>query len=374
MKAGTTIARSARMRSVVRLGAAAALLGLSALAVADAPACTPLTEFLRHESRPELVPISAVESQTFAPGSITFVVLPDMQYYSECRSWHFASQMNWIDAQAAPRDIRAVLTLGDLTEHNSRLEWRYVRDGFRRIQDRLPIVLVSGNHDHGEDGSSNRRATLLDNYFPQPPGVAAQALAETRDRHDIENAYYRISLPHVTLGVLALEWAPRDSIVVWANEVLARHANDRVIILTHAYLYDDSTRYDWQAKGATQLWSPLHFANTRDAAAVADPSYDGQMLWDALVRKHSNVFLVMSGHVGGKGTGTLASRGDAGNSVQQVLVNFQMLVEGGMGYLRLVELLPDGKTVRMKTYSPSIDKFAGAADQNGEFTVEPALW
>ncbi len=174
--------------------------------------------------------------------------------------------------------------------------------------------------------------------------MAAKMLSETRNRRDIENAYYRIKLPHVTLGVLALEWAPRDSIVVWANAKLARHAGDRVIILTHAYLYDDNTRYDWPTKGAAQLWSPLHFKNTQTADALPDPSYDGQMLWEGLVRKHSNVFLVMSGHVGGK------------------------------GYLRLLEILPDGKTVRMKTYSPSIDRFAGAADQNGEFMVEPALW
>jgi len=92
------------------------------------------------------------------------------------------------------------------------------------------------------------------------------------------------------------------------------------------------------------------------------------------VRKHANVFLVVSGHVGGKGTGRLASRGDAGNSVEQVLVNFQMLVQGGLGYLRLVELLPDGKTVRMKTYSPSLDRFATATDQDFEFAVMPALW
>ena len=361
-------------RSLIHLSVVLGLCGAGTLAHANAPACNPVSEFLRRESRPELVPNGAVESPRVVPGTVTLVVLPDMQYYSECNSAHFAAQTNWIVTQTAARDIRAVLTLGDLTEHNSRSEWRYVRDGLLGLQARVPVVLVSGNHDHGNGGSSDNRSTLLDNYFPQPPGVAATVLADTRDRGDIENAYYRIALPHGTLGVLALEWAPRDSMVVWANEVLDRYKADRVIVLTHAYLYDDNTRYDWQAKGTKQLWSPLHFKNTQGDDAARDPSYDGEMLWQGLVSKHANVFLVVSGHVGGKGTGRLASRGDAGNSVEQVLVNFQMLVQGGLGYLRLVELLPDGRTVRMKTYSPSIDRFATATDQTFEFTVTPALW
>jgi hypothetical protein len=341
---------------------------------ASAPGCYEFTELLLHARRPDLAPSSKVESPAVVPGSFTFVVLPDMQYYSQCDSPHFTAQLRWIAGQTRTRDIRAVLTLGDLTEHNTPSEWSYVRDGLKPWQAHMPVILVSGNHDHGTDGSSDRRRSLLSEYFPQAPGAAAKILVETRTPTDIENAYYRVALPHVTIGLLALEWAPRTSTVAWANDVLRRHAGDRIIVLTHAYLYDDSTRYDWKAKGTAQLWSPQHFKLAQDAEAAGDPINDGQMLWDTLVRKHPGIFLVMNGHVGGKGTGSLASRGDAGNTVQQVLVNFQMLVQGGEGYLRLVEILPDGRTVRMKTYSPTIDRFAGATDQNAEFKVEPALW
>jgi hypothetical protein len=53
-----------------------------------------------------------------------------------------------------------------------------------------------------------------------------------------------------------------------------------------------------------------------------DREYDGEMLWNALVRRHPGIFLVLCGHVGGSGTGQLASRGDGGNLVEQVLANF----------------------------------------------------
>src|SRR4029078_13656137 len=104
-----------------------------------------------------------------------------------------------------------------------------------------------------------RRGSLLTHYFPQPPGIAQAALAETRSAFAIENAYYRIALPRVTLGVLVLEWAPRTSTVAWANQVLSRYAHDRVIVVTHAYLYEDSTRYDWHTRGAAQRWNPLWY-------------------------------------------------------------------------------------------------------------------
>jgi hypothetical protein len=170
-----------------------------------------------------------------------------------------------------------------------------------------------------------------------------------------------------------LEWAPRKSTVDWATQVLSRYAHDRVIVVTHAYLYDDSTRYDWRARGKSQLWSPFSFGMAK-AEARRDPEQDGEMLWNSLVRRHAGIFLVLCGHVGGTGAGYLESRGDAGNVVHQVLANFQLLDEGGLGYLRLFEIRPDGRSLRMKTYSPSLDLYATGDTQNGSYEIEPALW
>ena len=91
-------------------------------------------------------------------------------------------------------------------------------------------------------------------------------------------------------------------------------------------------------------------------------------------KRHPGIFLVTSGHVLGKGEGLLTSKGDQGNTVHQVLVNYQMLREGGLGYLRLFEILPDGKTLRMKTYSPSLGLYAVGKEHAGDLVVEPGLW
>jgi hypothetical protein len=330
----------------------------------------------------ELTPTSTVEAPLFVPGATTLVVLPDTQYYADCESRHLSDQTRWVAEQAKSRNVRGVLTLGDLTDKNSEREWRYVKSGVGLVENAAPVVLVTGNHDLGDRGTANRRQSLLQKFFPDPPGQAKQALAATARPGDIENAYYRIALPRVTLGVLSLEWSPRSASVAWANDVLGRYAQDRVIVLTHAYLYEDGSRYDWWKKGAKQEWNPLAYGtgqkDTREpttrANLNAEGALDGEMLWNDLVKRHRGIFLVVSGHVLGRGAALLESRGEAGNAVLQVLVNFQMLKDGGLGYLRLLELLPDGKTLRQKTYSPTLGVFATGPEQSGELVIDPPLW
>jgi hypothetical protein len=332
--------------------------------------------------RTELAPTSTTEAPPLVPGTITVVALPDTQYYADCRSPHLAAQTQWIARETAARNIQAVVTLGDLTEHNVPAEWEFVKSAYALATTSAPFFLVTGNHDEGNGGSADTRSTLISKYFPEPPGKAKAALVETARPGDISNAYYRVALPNVTLGVLALEWSPRNAAVAWANAVLTRHPRDRVIVSTHAYLYDDGTRYDWKAKGAAQEWNPIAYPtgkrNPKKDASLEnlhpDGAHDGEMLWNALIKRHAGIFLVTSGHVLGKGEGVLTSKGDKGNTVNQVLVNYQMLREGGLGYLRLFELLPDGKTLRMKTYSPSLGLFAVGKEHAGDLGVEPALW
>jgi len=51
------------------------------------------------------------------------------------------------------------------------------------------------------------------------------------------------------------------------------------------------------------------------------------------------------------------SAGAGDNVVHQMLVNYQMKPEGGEGTMRLLEFLPDGKTLQVRAYSPSLGEF-----------------
>jgi len=67
---------------------------------------------------------------------------------------------------------------------------------------------------------------------------------------------------------------------------------------------------------------------------------DGDEIWEKLVRKHRNIFLVLIGHILNDGLGKLTSIGDKGNQVHQILANYQMKKNGGNGWLRIMKFLP----------------------------------
>ena len=318
-----------------------------------------------------LEPNSAEEPSAFVAGSTTIAVLPDTQYYVDCRSPHVKKQAEWLASQRTARNVRAALQLGDLTENNWRDEWKFLKESLAPLSPSVPLLLATGNHDHGDNGTCNSRSTFFDEFFgvdfARPSG-----LLETLSPTSVENAFYEIALDQVKIGVLTLEWSPRADAVAWANRILAKYPKHRSIVVTHTYRSHDDSRSNYAAKGDAQKWNPLIYdtAKTPDA----NTPHDGEMLWQGLIRKHANVFLVLNGHVLVDGTAQLTSRGDAGQTIHQMLSNYQMLDEGGLGYLRLLELLPDGKTLRVKTYSPSLNRFATAADQTFSLTVHPPLW
>jgi hypothetical protein len=199
---------------------------------------------------------------------------------------------------------------------------------------------------------------------------------------DVENAYFRLTLPKVTLGVLVLGWSPNAATVAWAKKALAKYPQDRKIFATHAYLFHDSSRYDFSQKGTDQDWNPLTYGTakkdpklpySKDNIAV-DAAYDGEMLWTELLADTPGLFLTLNGHVLKNGTGLLTSQNKLGQKVHQVLVNYQMLNEGGLGYLRLIEFSPDGARMQMKTFSPSLQKYSLAQDQHFLLPIEPPLY
>ena len=83
--------------------------------------------------------------------------------------------------------------------------------------------------------------------------------------------------------------------------------------------------------------------------------------------------MTLNGHVLGDGTGYLASVTDRGNTCHQMLSNYQFRNLGGEGYMRLLEFLEDGTTVRVYTYSPLYDSFMQDMDQSYTFKLDVGL-
>ncbi len=79
------------------------------------------------------------------------------------------------------------------------------------------------------------------------------------------------------------------------------------------------------------------------------PGNTGQAVWEKFVRKHSNIFFVFCGHHNNlpDHKGLLASRGDNGNTVYQLISG-----EDYDGWLRILRFVPAEDKIYVRTYSP----------------------
>jgi hypothetical protein len=301
-------------------------------------------------------------------GSWTLVILPDTQVYSRAYPQHYEAQTKWIVDHIGSHNIKYVLHEGDITDNNVPEQWDNAARAMQMLDGKIPYAIVPGNHDYGPGGNAVNRDTMFTKreYFGVGSANAKQpSIGGFFDKESTENSFHTFEAGGQKWLVIGLEWAPRDEVVEWANKIAKQHPDHLIMLLTHAYMYYDDTRYDWANKGNDQTWNPHSYGV---AKAPGETVNDGEQLWQKLVSRYPNFRFTFNGHVLEDGTGRLSSIGEHGNTVHQILANYQFKEEGGRGDMRLLEFLPDGKTVKVRTYSPVLDRHDTAADQ--EFTLE----
>ncbi|MCG5053672.1 MAG: metallophosphoesterase [Myxococcales bacterium] len=307
----------------------------------------------------------------FEPGSTSLIVFPDTQNYSYISGPFdgpsiFRRQTSWAAENLGALSTIILVNVGDIVERNDDAEWAVAAGAFGLLPPTQPLLLSTGNHDHGLNGAGVPRGTKFDQYFPLSRFAGMPTFGGALDT--AENSYHLVDINGEPWVVLGLEWAPRDTTLAWAKGVLAAHANRRAIVTTHAYMYFDETRYDFQRRSASQAWNPhWYFGPTAEGAAIND----GQEIWDELIRVSPNVRIVLSGHVAKDGLGRMVSKNDAGIEVHQLAVNYQERPLGGGGFLRIFEFLANRATVRARSYSPHLNTYLTDDQNQFEFTIAP---
>jgi hypothetical protein len=272
----------------------------------------------------------------------TVVVLPDTQVYTYLSPELFEAQGRFIAENRERLDIRFVLHEGDVVDDNgSDAQWAVVARALGPLEGVVPCAVAVGNHDLGPRGCASTRETRLNDVLPWL--ARGPTVLETFAPGRAENIAHRIETPDGPWLVLALEFGVRDEVAAWASEVAARHASVPAILVTHAYMYSDGTRYDAAAR-PDQKWSPLRYGVGVN---------DGEMLFRKLVLPRSNIRLVLSGHVLNEGAARRTDVRPDGTAVHQMLANYQHREEGGTSFLRLLTFR--GKTLEVRTYAPARD-------------------
>ena len=296
----------------------------------------------------------------------TVVVLPDTQNYvnSSSNAPLFTQQTQWIadqvNVEGNPRNIQFVSHLGDVVSTGSNLtQWQRADASMSVLDGVIPYGVLPGNHDYNSTGD---KSTGTVNYVANfgPDRFTGESWYGGADPSG-NNSYQRFSAGGYDFIHLALEWRPAlnspvraVSPIEWAQSVLDANPNTPVILSTHENLDDEP----------------------------AGRSGSGQDLWEALVSRNDQVFMVLNGHyhsVGGTNDGEYhqVSFNNAGRPVFEVLQDYQDYPNGGDGWLRLIEFDGASDRIGFETYSPVLDQFqtetvaqVGQFASQFEFTVD----
>jgi Calcineurin-like phosphoesterase len=291
------------------------------------------------------------------------IALPDTQYYASSHPEILDAQIEWILRRRNAERIAFVVHEGDIVDADEPRQWETAARSLHRLDGAVPYVLTVGNHDYRRVGRYIGRATSVDDYFPVAGFSAAAGVTGTFEPGRLENSF---EVFDVRGGgqwlVLSLEFGPRDAVLAWAGEAADRYAAFPTIVVTHAYLHSDGTRYDHLSR-SNQLWNPHEYLAADHPGGVND----GEEIWRKLVEKHRNIALVLCGHDLGDGVARLTSVRPGGGVVHQLLANYQMGPLGGEGFLWVMRFFPEERKLAVQTYSPYTGRFK--ADPENEFQL-----
>ncbi len=283
----------------------------------------------------------------------TFVFIPDTQNFTQSQGTSGLNNIvNWILENKDSENIIGVMGLGDITNNNSTSQWNAAADAFNNLMGQVPYVFVAGNHDMANtttDGEGNviRNTNGLNTAFPfdtWEPYIDGYF-----EEGKIDNMYV---LTEDAAGqkymMLGLEFQPRDTVLEWANRVVAEHPDHKVIVSTHGY-----QQYSHESK------NQYHISGDEYASVCGDDSNTGSEIWDKFVRKHANIQAVFCGHVYQEDIHVTTSIGDNGNTVVEVISNAQTtdVLMRMSGTITIVRVSEDGTKANVNQYAAHHDHY-----------------
>ena len=342
---------------------------------------------------PDVTPVEKYTPPTLSDeNSWTMVVIPDTQAYVARRRSQGALDMmfSWIAENVENMKIQQVVQLGDMVDLSCRMhthggnyqtgpeQWQAISRIFERLDNVVPYVLATGNHDYGWQSAENRYCKL-DKFFPANRndkwenilvGMGQNAFGQLT----LENAAYEFTTPNgQKILIVSLNFAPTDANLAWAKSMFnnKKYKNHFGILVTHSYLNSQKNGGRIQDEG---------YQLNKDGGNA------GEAIFQKLVKDTPNIRMVLCGHIAAPNDWNASvnyqvSTNSAGKKVHEVLFDPQAMAggwggNGGDGFIRLMEFDKDMKIVKVKTfspvfaYSPSTQHLAWHTAPFNEFVIE----
>ncbi|OFT58732.1 hypothetical protein HMPREF3151_03405 [Corynebacterium sp. HMSC05H05] len=279
------------------------------------------------------------------PGEYDLAIahVTDSQYLTEQNPASYTQMIAWLAANKDARDIIASVHTGDVIQNWLRgnqepdravLEFERASEIMKIFEDAgMPYGILPGNHDNVW-GASNE---MFNEYFPAsryesnpwwgghgPDGNASNFFTMERDG--------------AKFLFLQMGFDSSEEEIDWADKVIADHPDHNVIFSTHEYLRPEE---DARSNPDNGRWTA-----------------QGDLLFERLVKPHSNVVLVFSGHL--HGVRQRITEREDGTHVIETVADYQSYEEDGARdalYTRLYQFDLDSGKVAANAYSPRLQSF-----------------
>ena len=258
---------------------------------------------------------------------------------------------DWILENKDSKNIQNVLGMGDIIDaYSDEAQWAQAMAGINKLNGKIPYYLVRGNHDNSDAYNANLNTDIYKSQFSDPD-IEDQSKC-FYSQSFVNSAYTKFTVGDTKYLLMMLDYGAKDDMIAWANNVIAANPTYKVIITTHGYLSASGSWLD------NESYSP-----DPDGTSIFN---SGIEMWEKLVSKHSNIFMVLCGHDNKVPKGDilmLQSKGDAGNTVSQLLINPQTVEwdenAQQLGMVAMLYFTEDGSEVMVDFVSTVLSKEKG---------------
>ena len=282
----------------------------------------------------------------------SFAVVGDTQWLSRYKPAKMEKLYDWIVANAEAKKIAHVFGLGDITDAwntaDKENEWIRAEQYISKLNGVVPYSLVRGNHD---ESKYFNKYFATQSYMSQFDGFMVEG--------DIRNSYREFTIGTTDYLFITLDYGASDEILAWANSVVLKYPNHRVVVTTHAY-----HGYDGGHLNADNVPSSGNIKTNTDVdTSVGDNAgrgyNNGLQIWEKFISLHPNIFLVMSGHTPLEDVFVLQTEGVHGNTVTQMLIDAQWMdpQKDGVGMVCMLYFSEDGKQMEVEWICTDTGKY-----------------
>lgn len=275
-------------------------------------------------------------------------------HYTDTHSHYdeVTANLKWLIDNKEIINPKVLLNTGDIV-NNPAVEpsWPKMAEIMSMLDGEIPWLVTPGNHDYDNNYAGDRSLTLYDKYFPVSSFDEQEGLQWGDTFDGTMRDWYCFFDDWIVIG---LDFGPEREEVDWANRLLTTHSNKLAILGTHVYMFHDDTRVGPEDRTNPKDY-PIDYGIPN--------AYDGEDLWRELVSKHSNIVMVLSGHITGAeadkgcfyGYGTGRRTDYVGEQpVNCALANYQMCRSK---YMRMYRIEPDKNIITAITVNAMDNKW-----------------